>query len=136
MNRDSKKTRYGVTAARILLALTFIVLGIMYFAIPAEKMGLDMTTQSGQFMMALGATGYFLTFLKVVEIICGLMLLSKRWSALALVILAPILIHIFLANSLLAPVLPSNVIMSLVMGVLGIYIAWYNWPKYRPLFQK
>ncbi len=136
MNRESKGVKRTATTVRILLALTFFVLGGMYFFTPADKIPTDLATPAGAFMAAMLAAGYFLPFVKAVEVIGGFMLFSKRWSALGLLVLTPVIVNIFLFNTLLAPVSPSGVIMSSVIAIFAAYLAAFNWPKYESLFRK
>lgn len=131
--RDNKVVSRIATVARILLALVFTVFGAMYFFTSVEMMPLDLSTKVGQFNAGMLATGYFMPFLKVVEIISGLMLFFKRFTALALVILAPIIINIALYGLFLAP---EGLIMGIIISVLAVFLAWFNFDKYRPLFTK
>ncbi len=136
MNRESKGVRRAATAARILLALVFFVFGLMYFFTPIEKIPMDPSTPQGQFMAALFATGFFLPVLKIVETIAGLMLFTKRWAALALVILAPIIVQIMLFDIFIASPNPGGIPLATVISALAIFLAWFNWQKYAPLFRK
>ncbi len=83
----------------------------------------------------MNATGYFFYLLKVTEIVCGLMLLSGFFVPLALVILAPIIINIFLVHAFMAP---DGVVLAVILGVLEIYLAFFSAqysPKIKALFQ-
>lgn len=130
---ESKGLRYTENVARILLALVFFCLGLLYFFMP--EMPVDLSTTSGKFTAGLLSTGYFFPFLKAVEVIAGFMLFFKRWTALALIILAPIIVQITLYNCLLTPVMPVGVIMSLVIVLISLFLARRNWPKYEGLFR-
>lgn len=133
--KDKKGIRYTATTVRILLGLIFFGVGLMYFFMSPEANLGDPTTASGQFMAALYATGYFLPFLKATEVVCGFLLLFfKRFTSLALVILAPIIINIFLSG-LIGPFVIFNFIPGVVLGAMAIFLAWYNWHKFAPLFR-
>lgn len=132
---ENKKLKYTYNIARIILALVFFVFGFSYFFTPAESMVLDLNTSSGQFMSALLATGYFLPFLKFVEGLAGFMLFFKRWTPLALIVLAPIIINIALANTLLAPISSFGIGIALAIVVIAVFLAWYHRDKYAPLFR-
>ena len=134
MNRDKKWVRYTATTVRILLALIFILSGISYFFTPEATIIGDAASVSGKFMTALLGTGYFLPVLKIIELVSGLiMLFSKRLTAFALILLSPIIIHIFLYSLFLYQ---SIIIAPIVLGIFAIFLAWYNWAKYAPLFRK
>lgn len=136
MNRESAGIRRTATVARIILALVFFVFGLMYFFTPIDKMPIDPATPDGAYMAALLATGFFLPFLKAVETIAGLMMFWKRWAALSLVVLAPIIVQIFLFDIFLAAPNPGGIPMITIISLLAIFLAWYDWPKYAPLFRK
>jgi uncharacterized membrane protein YphA (DoxX/SURF4 family) len=116
--------------ARILLGLIFFVFGLNGFLNflptppPSEKM---MAFASG-----LMASGYFFPFLKGVEVICGALLLSGAFVPLALVVLAPIILNIFLVHAFLAP---DGVVLALVIGALEIYLAFFADP-YRGIVKQ
>ncbi len=132
---ESKALKYTYNTTRILLALVFFVFGFSYFITPVDKIPMDLSTSSGQFMAALFATGYFLPFLKAVEGIAGFMLFFKRWTPLALLVLAPIAINITLANTLLAPINTVGILMAVVIDAISVFLAWYHFDKYKGLFQ-
>lgn len=88
------------------------------------------------FNRGLAASQYFFTLLKITELVSGLFLLSGFFVPLALVMLAPIILNIFLTHLFLAP---SGVPLALILGGVEIYLAFFAWPYrdvIRPLFQK
>lgn len=128
-NKENKFLKYSTLGSRILLGLAFVIFGFGYFFM--GKIQLDTGTAAGRFASALLATGYFFPFLKIVEGIAGLMLLFKRWTALALLILAPIIIQILLYDIFLDT---SGLIIGIVCAVLAGFLAWTEWDKYKALF--
>lgn len=56
----------------------------------------EMPPEPVAYMEGLMATGYFWPLLKIVEIVCGALLISSLYVPLALVVLAPIVLHILL----------------------------------------
>ncbi len=118
--------------AQILLGLIFFVFGLNGFLhfipqppLPDSAMG---------FMGGLAASGYFFPVLKVTEVITGLALLTNRFAALGLVVLAPIIIQIFLFHAILTPGL-SNLVLPSVLVVLAVLTAYAKWDKYAPLLK-
>ncbi|MEK6580188.1 MAG: DoxX family protein [Bdellovibrionota bacterium] len=109
--------------SRILLGLIFFVFGLNGFLqfIPTPPMPEKLMA----FASGLMASGYFFPFLKGVEVICGLLLLIGAFVPLALVVLAPIIINIFLVHAFLAP---SGLPMALLIGALEIYLAFFAKP--------
>jgi putative oxidoreductase len=84
--------------ARLLLGLVFLVFGLNGFLnflpLPA------LTGQAGQFIDVLAAS-HFMVFVFTLEILGGLLLLVNRLVPLALVLLGPVIVSIFLFHALL-----------------------------------
>jgi uncharacterized membrane protein YphA (DoxX/SURF4 family) len=120
--------------ARIVLGLIFFgagLAGLLNMAQPPP----DLPENMKAFNSGLMATGYFFTFLKLTETICGLLLLSGFFVPLALVILAPISLNIFLVHAFM---MPSGLPLAIVIGFLIIYLAFFAQPYasvIRPLFR-
>jgi uncharacterized membrane protein YphA (DoxX/SURF4 family) len=93
--------KYAILAVRYLLGVIFVVFGLNFFFqfLPMP----EPTPEAGAFMGALFATGYMFPLIKVIEIVTGLALLANRFVPLALVLLAPITVNIFLVHLLLDP---------------------------------
>ena len=86
------------------------------------------------FIGGLASSGYFFPVLKGTEVVAGLLLLTGVAAPLALVVLAPITLQIFLFHSILTPGL-QNSVLPLVMIALHIASATAFWSLYRPLFK-
>ncbi len=109
-----------VLVARILLGLLFTVFGIMaLFGIGPEPPELE--GKAGDFMGGLVGSGYFFQFLKITEILCGLLLLFGRYVPLALIVLAPIVLNIVLFHAFLAR--EPDAIVGIVALLLGLFLA-------------
>ena len=118
--------------ARILLGLIYFIFGLNGFLNFIQTPPMPENIQA--FMNGLISTGYFMPVVKGTEVICGLMLLLNLATPLALVILAPVTLHILLFHGMMTPGL-QNQVMPLVMVVLHIMIALQYWDKYKPLFK-
>src|SRR5690606_23852050 len=118
-----------------LLGLGFAfggIMGLINLGTPLPEMPEPLNS----FNTGLAASGYFFPLLKVTETVCALMLLSGMWVPLALVILAPIILNIFLVHAIMAP---EGLTFAIVLGLLEIYLAFFAEPyasKLRPLFQR
>lgn len=127
------KTKIPVIA-RVLLGLVFL-LGAMTFFLNLIPPPADMPERLKTFNEGLMASGYFFNLLKVTELVCGLMLVTGLFVPLALVVLAPISLNIFLVHALLAP---EGLPLAVVIGVLMIYLSFFAEPyasSIRPLFR-
>lgn len=124
---------YIPVIARVLLGFVFFaggVAGLLNLVPMPDNLPADMMT----FNQGLMASKYFMPFLKAVEAVCGLMLLTGFFVPLALVILAPIVIHIFLVHAFLEP---SGLPLAIILGILTAYLAFFAQPyaaKIRSLF--
>ena len=131
---ESKWHKLTIKVARYLLGLIFFVFGgagLLNLMPPPPDMPADLQT----FMNGLMVTKYFFPLLKGTETVCGLLLLSGFAPALALIILAPISINIFMTHAILTPGI-QNLIMPLLIIVLHVTAAKGYWHLYKPLFKK
>jgi putative oxidoreductase len=110
--------------ARILLGFIFFASGLagLLNLVPVPP---DLPERLMTFNAGLAATGYFMPFLKITETLCGLLLLSGFYVPLALVVLAPVILNIFLVHAFMAP---SGVPLAVVVGLLEIYLAFFAAP--------
>jgi uncharacterized membrane protein YphA (DoxX/SURF4 family) len=74
-----------------LILLTFGLNGFFKF-IPIPPL----SDEGNSFLLALNNTGYMLPLWKSIEALCGLLLLINRFTLLALVFIAPVLLNIFM----------------------------------------
>ncbi len=102
-----------------LLAFVFIVFGLNFFlhfmAMP------PMSGDAGAFAGLLYTSGY-LTFVKVLEVSIGILLLIKPTRALALLLIAPIAVNILLFEVFLAHKPGIGVVLVLI-NAIGIFLS-------------
>jgi uncharacterized membrane protein YphA (DoxX/SURF4 family) len=127
---SNKKVKLGL---RILLGLIFFVFGLNGFLqfLPMPPL----PDEAGKFFGALMETHYFFPVLKGTEVLCGLLLLSGFAVPVALVILAPISIQIFLFHSILTSGV-QNLVFPIIILLLHIAAATGYWDLYAPLFKR
>jgi len=115
--------------SRVLLGLVFFVFGLNGFLhfIPQPPL----TGVIADFMGGLMKSGYFLPLLKGTETIVGLLLLTGYLVPLALVILTPVLLNIFLFHLFLEP---ASIVMAIVLVVLHVVLTVSNWSVYKAFF--
>ncbi len=122
------------TFSRYILGFVFFVFGgAGLFKLMPQPEGLP--ENMVMFMKGFEASVYFMPFLKLTEMVCGLMLLARIAPALALVILAPISINIFFTHMFLTPGL-SNLVMPVAILVFHIAAMMKYKEQYFPLFRR
>ncbi|HLI79775.1 MAG TPA: DoxX family protein [Candidatus Binataceae bacterium] len=114
---------------RSLLGLIFLVFGLNKFLHfipnpPEPPAAMD-------FFGALFRAGYFLPMLATTEVISGVLLLTGMMVPLALVLLAPVIVNIFMFHLFLAP---AGLPLAIVVVVLELVLAWMHRDVYAPLF--
>ncbi len=105
--------------AQGLMGLIFFVFGLNGFLhfIPDP----ELTGDAATYMGGLGTAGYFFPVLKIVEITGGLLLLIRKLPALALVLLAPIVVQIFLFHAFLEP---EGLVMAVPLLAIEAYLGF------------
>lgn len=104
------------TGARYLLGLIFFIFGLngfLNFIHMPPPSGL-----AGQYMGALFQS-HFLVVVFLLELIPAVLLLAGRYVPLALVLLGPVVVNIFLFHALLAP---AGLPLALVVVVLWLLV--------------
>lgn len=115
--------------SRILLGLIFLVFGMNGFFnfLPQPTFN----DSAGVFIGGLVGSGYFFQFLKICEVSAGALLILGFFVPLALVLLAPITINIFLFHFFLEN---GGLLVSIVILVLHTYLAFAYKNYYKQLF--
>jgi uncharacterized membrane protein YphA (DoxX/SURF4 family) len=115
---------------QMLLGLVFLTFGLNKFIgfIPMPQLGESATN----FMMALGSTGYMFPVIGGLEILCGLSLLVNKYTAISLLLLAPITFNILGFHLALDQ---GGLIISVVMTLIHLYLIYDSKDKYKPLLK-
>jgi len=116
--------------ARILLGAIFLIFGLNGFFHFIQLPPLP--DHAGAFMGGLAKAGYFFPFLKICEIVAGVLLITGAMVPFALILLAPIIINILLFHLFLAP---GGAALAIIISVLEIYLAFFS-PKYSPIVKQ
>ncbi|MCB1166313.1 MAG: DoxX family protein [Leptospiraceae bacterium] len=131
MENLSKPLKIGAIVLRTLMGLVFVGSSIVVLFNLAEPPA-DMPERAKTFMAGMTATGYLLYLLKINELISGLLLISGRYVALALVMIFPVTLNIFLYHVF---VLPEGLPIAIFLLVANLILAYVYRDKYRPLFE-
>ena len=128
----TKIKSFSVVAARIVLGLIYFVFGLNFFLhfIPMPP---SSGSVADAFLGGLFQSGYFFPMLKSIEVVLGAFLLIGLFVPLALVVLMPISLNIFLFHAFLTP---GNATMGIVIVLVHLYLAWSYRDYYKPLFNR
>ncbi|BBH53053.1 DoxX family membrane protein [Fluviispira sanaruensis] len=121
-----------VMIVQILLGLIFFVAGLngFFHFLPAPT---SMPPTAGAFIGALVATGYLFSLVKGVEVVCGFLLLANMWTPLALAVLAPNVVNIFLFHLILAP---SGLPVAIVVLAAELFLAFSYRKRYSSMLTR
>ncbi|OGS70374.1 MAG: DoxX protein [Flavobacteria bacterium RIFCSPLOWO2_12_FULL_35_11] len=114
---------------RLLLGLILLVFGANKFLqfMPSPPM----EGPPADFFSALFATGYMIPLIAVTEIVAGVLLLTNKWTGLALILAATISVNIVLFHLFLAP---AGIAAAALVAVLNAVLIYANWKKFKTLF--
>lgn len=116
--------------ARYFLGAVFFVFGLngffQFIQLP------PMPPDAGAFLGAMVKTGYLMTLVKVTEVVCGALLLANLFVPLALVMLTPVVLNIFLFHAFLTP--PKDTVGAVIFLVVHLFLIWQYRNHYKPLF--
>ena len=117
--------------SRYLLGLIFLVFGLNGFLhfIPQPPMP---PGPGADFATALFVS-HFLIIVLLLEIIPAVLLLANRYVPLALVLLGPVIINIFLFHTFMAP---SGLPLALIVIALWLLVAASVRPAFTGIFQQ
>jgi putative oxidoreductase len=124
--------RHLPTVAGILLGLIFVFAGLAVLLKLFPEPQLPEGTPMAMFMAAMAPTGY-LTFIKVLEVVGGVLVAIPRLRNFGLLVLGPIIVnilayHIFIMNGtmLLDP-------MLIIAVLAALYLLWDARAKFAAL---
>jgi hypothetical protein len=121
---------WAVLGARVVLGLPFVVFSLNYFLhFMPNPPGPSPESAAAQFGGLLYASGY-LTFVKVLELVGGLLVISGRLVPLGLVILTPIAVNILLYEIFLI----GQAGPGLALVVLCVALIWAYRSHFAPVF--
>lgn len=116
---------------RLLLGFILIVFGFNKLVPEAFIPLPELPDKAGDFMTSLGATGYVLKTVGIIEILIGILLLLKKWVAFALIVMVPISLNIVLFHLFLDV---SGIGGALLVASLNGILIYKHWPQYKSLF--
>ena len=110
--------KHAILGARLLLGFILVVFGVnpwlQFLPLP------ELNEPATAFFGAMAAS-YLLTFVKITEVVGGLLLLAGRFVPLALIILAPVTLNILFFHVFLDS---TGLVLSVLLVALQVFLAW------------
>ncbi|MCA8979893.1 MAG: DoxX protein [Planctomycetes bacterium] len=122
-----------VAIVRSLLGVFLLALGVVGLMRIMDPPP-DMPEAARKFLGALESTGYMMYMTSGVKVLCGALLLFKRWVPFALVLLAPLSVNIVLYHVFLDPSFAHS-FMAYGVAAANLFLAAKHHEAYRPLFR-
>ena len=115
--------KYVPIVAGVLLGLIFVFSGVVVLFNLVPVPPIPEGTPPAHFMAAFGPTGY-LTFVKVVEVLGGILVAIPRTRTLGLLVLGPIIVNILAFHAFVTA--GQGLLEPMLIGVivLAIYLLW------------
>jgi len=126
--------KIAMLIVRTLMGLLFIFASVSFFLMYYFKL-MPMPEMQGTvktFNDGLGSVGYFFPLLKTTELLCGIALLVGRYVPLALVMLAPIVVNIFMFHAFVDP---TGLPVAVFVNAAEIFLAYYYRDAFGPLLR-
>ena len=130
-NPSASITRYITPCVRTLMGLVFFVCGLDGFLHFIPQPTEPPSEPALAFAIGLIKSGYMFPLIKGTEVAVGALLLTNRFVALALVVIAPVIVNIFAFHAFLAP---SGIVIASALVAFELYLAWIHRSAYRSLF--
>ena len=115
--------KYIPIVAGVVLGLLFVMSGVVVLFKLAPMPKLPEGSPAALFMGALGPTGY-MNFVKVLEILGGILVAIPRTRNLGLLVLGPIIVNILAFQIFIAGGSDLFAPMLVVIVVLTLYLLW------------
>ena len=115
--------KYPPIVAGILLGLLFLMASVTFFLKLVPEQKIPEGTPTAMFMGAFGPTGY-MTFVKVFELVGGVLVMIPRLRNFGLLLLGPVIVNILAFVAFVAGGKDLLNPMLIIMVVLALYLLW------------
>lgn len=123
--------KYLPVIARLLLGVYFLIFGLngFFHFLPQPPM----PDEAGKTIGAIFTPSYQMTLVKTIETICGVALLTNRFAALALILLAVITVQILLFHLTYTGL--GGSVVQLVFAVILVYVMFQYKDRYEGILK-
>ena len=126
----TSSSKYARIAIRSLMGLLFVVTGLNGFLMFLPPPSGPMPAGAAALGMALMQSGYLFQLVAGTQLVAGLLLLTNRFVPLALALIAPVIVNIFLVHAFLAP---SGLAIASALVAAELFLAWCHRDAFRPM---
>ncbi len=126
--------KYPPIVAGVLLGLLFLMASITFFLKLVPEQKIPEGTPAAMFMGAFGPTGY-MSFVKVFELVGGLLVMIPRLRNLGLLVLGPIIVNILAFHTFVAGGKDLFNPMLIVIVLLALYLLWVGRKQFSGLLR-
>ncbi|NMH27210.1 DoxX family membrane protein [Flavobacterium silvaticum] len=126
--------KIAAVIVRLLLGAMYVFASVSFFLMnPADMPKMEGAIQKVN--EGFGATVYLFPLVKVLELLCGLSLVTGFFVPLSAVVILPITINIFLYHCFLTPS-PDQLVVPALMLIANIFILIHKRDHYKAIFVK
>ncbi len=120
------------TILRIALGVMLLIFGLnkFFWFMPDFQFGEDIGAAT--LFQAFTDSGYMWPLVGGLEVVVGLLFITKKAFPAALLALLPISVNVVLFHAVLNP---ANIFPALFVAVVNLYFIYKNWNNYRHLVQ-
>ena len=124
--------KHAPTIAGIVLGLLFIMSSSVVLFHLVQMPEIPKDTPAAYFMSAFGPTGY-MTFVKVLELLGGILVLLPRTRNLGLLVLGPIIVNVLAYHAFIMRGEGLFNPMIIVICLLAVFLLWADRRKWSAL---
>lgn len=117
---------------RLTLAFAFIVAGMVKIVGERFASGLSINHPMGAYLEALHHTGYYYTFIGIVQVAAAILLIIPRTITLGALIYFPIIVNIWVLS--FAVRFEGSIVTSPLMVLANLYILFWNYDRIKYIF--
>jgi uncharacterized membrane protein YphA (DoxX/SURF4 family) len=120
------------TILRIALGVMLLIFGLnkFFWFMPDFEFGQDVG--AANLFQAFTDSGYMWPLVGGLEVVVGLLFITKKAFPAALLALLPISVNVVLFHAVLNP---ANIFPALFVAVVNLYFIYKNWSNYRHIVQ-
>ena len=127
--KGNRWLRYFTVFNRIALAAAFLVAGSVKIIGERFASGLSVYHPMGHYLEALNQTGYYYTFIGVVQVTAAILLLIPRTATLGAVLYFPVILNICILS--FAVRFEGSILSSPLMVLANLYLLCWDYDKLK-----